>query len=97
MSSHAFYFGLIVDFFDDKSWSRRGSNHGPLASDSVFVALILDDPTFSHKFFLSNPEVQTYVKLKQKLDYLFIITESKLPKFEFWRTFSLVSEASFVY
>ena len=28
--------------------------------------------------------------LKQKLDYLFIITESKLPKFEFWRTFSLV-------
>ena len=35
--------------------------------------------------------------LKQKLDYLFIITESKLPKFEFWRTFSLVSEASFVY
>ena len=30
------------------------------------------------------------VVLKQKLDYLFIITESKLPKFEFWRTFSLV-------
>ena len=28
--------------------------------------------------------------LKQKLDYLFIITVSKLPKFEFWRTFSLV-------
>ena len=28
--------------------------------------------------------------LKQKLDYLFIITASKLPKFEFWRTFSLV-------
>ena len=28
--------------------------------------------------------------LKQKLDYLFIISESKLPKFEFWRTFSLV-------
>ena len=28
--------------------------------------------------------------LKQKLDYLFIITASKLPKFEFWRPFSLV-------
>ena len=30
------------------------------------------------------------VRLKQKLDYLFIITASKLPKFEFWRPFSLV-------
>ena len=35
--------------------------------------------------------------IKPRLDYLFIITESKLPKFEFWRTFSLVSEVSFVY
>ena len=32
----------------------------------------------------------TFIYLKQKLDYLFIITESKLPKFEFWHTFSLV-------
>ena len=38
-----------------------------------------------------------HFKLKQKLDYLFSITESKLPKFEFWHTFSLASEASFVY
>ena len=28
--------------------------------------------------------------LKAETNYLFIITESKLPKFEFWRTFSLV-------
>ena len=37
------------------------------------------------------------IYIKPRLDYLFIITESMLPKFEFWRTFSLASEASFVY
>ena len=39
--------------------------------------------------------IQSNMEIKQKQDYLFIITESKLPKFEFWRTFSLASEASF--
>ena len=37
----------------------------------------------------TNFEIYVF-KIKQKLDNLFIITESKLPKFEFLRTFSLV-------
>ena len=35
--------------------------------------------------------ILNFMDLKQKLDYLFIITESKLPKFEFRPTFSLVA------
>ena len=43
-------------------------------------------------FFFSNIDLYMHTKiiLKLKLHYLFIITMSKLPNFEFWRTFSLV-------
>ena len=39
---------------------------------------------------LDDDDKEVCIQLKQKLDYLFIITASKLPKFEFWRPFSLV-------
>ena len=40
--------------------------------------------------FKDYSETQELSSVKARLDYLFIITESKLPKFEFWRTFSQV-------
>ena len=60
---------------------------------SLCVVYVMD----SYAIKLKSRIIKLLDILKQKPDYLFIITESKLPKFEFWRTFSLVSEASFVY
>ena len=46
--------------------------------------------TFFVRFSFLKKKFEFYSFLKQKLDYLFTITASKLPKFESWRTFSLV-------
>ena len=39
---------------------------------------------------LGKQDCEAFTVLKLKLHNLFIMTASKLPKFEFWRTFSLV-------
>ena len=63
MSSHAFYFGLTVDFFDDKSWSRWGSNPGPLAWKADMLTTTPPDLRYITSVFASEPSAQYYTLL----------------------------------
>ena len=77
------------------TWLQSGTVYLLKHSPGTFH-LLEKVKTPSHSWFYlavinySDSKYVCYVYLKLKLRYLFIITASKLPKFEFWRTFSLV-------